>query len=450
MLPSLKESATSDRGPDRQAPPSIHTALGTPGSLLDAGTRTVMEAGFGRDFSSVRVHSDPAAAASARMVGAMAFTVGNHIVVDPRWHALHTGEGRRLLAHELAHVVQQVQEGGRTVPHGTPLEVGEAGGDLEHEAQAAADSFAQAPSAAARTVGRSALQSAGLHVARQPVPAPTGSGSTSANDLSGTPFANFHPRLKTELATKFDKGSHATLAAALDALRNEDIASMARVGSRVSDIEPGLWDHVKEIKGGWITDNYGIGMVWKDDAKAEEFVLTKGSSTWCKDDPVSALAYHGTTHSTRQVPDSPGLPGLHAIFHGAKSDVHIDLHQPLKKGTTLLGYCQMDVKSWKEHAADVELGGGARATPLGRYAGAKGRIAKLRDTLKDPWALNQLKEAEKDLKAIEKKVTEYAARGKMVGTSFEGDQAMAADKTTMEHLEAAEHDIASAENALED
>jgi hypothetical protein len=38
---------------------------------------------------------------------------------------------------------------------------------------------------------------------------------------------------------------------ALDALRNEDIASMARVGSRVSDIEPGLWDHVKEIKGGW-------------------------------------------------------------------------------------------------------------------------------------------------------------------------------------------------------
>ena len=38
----------------------------------------------------------------------------------------------------------------------------------------------------------------------------------------------------------------------------------------------------------------------------------------------------------------------------------------------------------------------------------------------------------------------------MVGTFFEGDQAMAADKTTMDHLEAAEHDIASAENALED
>jgi hypothetical protein len=413
-----------------------------------------MEAGFGRDFSSVRVHADPVAAASARAVGAMAFAVGNHIVVDPRWHAPHTGEGRRLLAHELAHVVQQGREGDRSVSHGTPLEMGEAGGDLEREAQAAADSLAQAPGAATPTVGRNAgaLQPAGLHVARQPVPAPagSGSGSASANDLSGTPFANFHPRLKTELATKFDKGTHATLAAALDALRNEDIASMARVGSRVSDIEPGLWDHVKEIKGGWITDNYGIGMVWKDDSKAEEFVLTKGSSSWCKDNPVSALAYHGTTHSARQIPDSPGLPGLHAIFHGAKSDLHIDLHQPLKKDTDVLGYCSTEAKSWKEHAADVELGGGARATPLGRYAGAKGRISQLRAKLTDQWALNQLKEAEKDLDAISKKVTEYAARGKMTGTSFEGDQAMAADKTTMEHLEAAEHDIASAENALED
>lgn len=429
----------------------MHDVVRTPGRPLDACTLAFMEAGFDRDFSLVRVHTDPSAAASARAVGAMAYTVGNHVVVDPRWHAPHTRDGRRLLAHELAHVVQQ---GGRTASHTTPLEVGEAHGDLEHEAEHTADALARpaagagCPASGSRStrvaVGRP-LRPAALHVARQPVPAPA-----NVNDLTGTPFASFHPRLKTELATKFSKGSHATLAEALNALRNEDIASMARVGSRVSDIEAGLWDHVKEIKGGWITDNYGIGLVWMDDAKAEEFALTKGSSTWCKDDPVSALAYHGTTHSVRQIPASPGQPGLHAIFHGKKSDVHIDLHQPLKKGTTLLGFCQVDFESWKEHASDVELGGGARATPLGHYASARGRIATLRGKLKDPWALGQLDEAKKDLDAIEKKVTGYAARGKMVGTTFEGDQAMAADKTTMDHLEAAEHDIASAENALLD
>src|SRR5262249_14700889 len=60
-----------------------------------------------RDFSDVRVHSDERAAESARSVNALAYTVGSNVVFGQRQFPLHSGAGRQLLAHELAHVVQQ-------------------------------------------------------------------------------------------------------------------------------------------------------------------------------------------------------------------------------------------------------------------------------------------------------------------------------------------------------
>jgi hypothetical protein len=66
-----------------------------------------MEPRFGRDFGGVRVHTDPAAAESARAVDAHAYTVGQHIVFDSGKYDPHSGPGRNLLAHELAHTVQQ-------------------------------------------------------------------------------------------------------------------------------------------------------------------------------------------------------------------------------------------------------------------------------------------------------------------------------------------------------
>jgi hypothetical protein len=77
------------------------------GQSLDARTRADMEARFGFDFTRVRVHTDAEAARSADAVEARAFTVGRDIVFGPGQYAPHGGEGRRLLAHELAHVVQQ-------------------------------------------------------------------------------------------------------------------------------------------------------------------------------------------------------------------------------------------------------------------------------------------------------------------------------------------------------
>jgi hypothetical protein len=70
-----------------------------------------MEARFGRDFRPVRVHTDSRAAEAARDLEARAFTVGRDVVFGAGEYAPDAGEGRRLLAHELAHVVQQWEAG---------------------------------------------------------------------------------------------------------------------------------------------------------------------------------------------------------------------------------------------------------------------------------------------------------------------------------------------------
>lgn len=89
------------------APPSVHEALAVPGQPLDPATRDFMEPRFGYDFSNVRVHADAAAERSARDVRAHAYTVGHNVVFGAGRFQPGANEGRRLLAHELTHVVQQ-------------------------------------------------------------------------------------------------------------------------------------------------------------------------------------------------------------------------------------------------------------------------------------------------------------------------------------------------------
>lgn len=90
----------------REAPPHVDEVLRSPGQQLTAAMRAFMQLRFGRDFSSVRIHSDPRAARSAKQLGASAYTVGDHIVFAEGRLAPSTPAGSRLLAHELAHVVQ--------------------------------------------------------------------------------------------------------------------------------------------------------------------------------------------------------------------------------------------------------------------------------------------------------------------------------------------------------
>jgi hypothetical protein len=101
----------SGRGAADVAPPIVHEVLNGPAKPLDAATRAFMEPRFGHDFSEVKVHADARAAESARSVGALAYTVDRHVVFGGGQYAPASPNGRHLLAHELAHVVQQGSTG---------------------------------------------------------------------------------------------------------------------------------------------------------------------------------------------------------------------------------------------------------------------------------------------------------------------------------------------------
>ena len=90
-----------------QTPASVRAVLGGMGKPLDRDSQKFFSARFGHDFSRVRVHADESAARSAREVGARAYTVGDHIAFGAGRYAPDTAEGRRLLAHELTHTIQQ-------------------------------------------------------------------------------------------------------------------------------------------------------------------------------------------------------------------------------------------------------------------------------------------------------------------------------------------------------
>jgi hypothetical protein len=70
-----------------------------------------METRFAHDFSRVRVHTDAAAASSAQQIRALAYTAGHNVVFGTGQYSPHTNKGKALLAHELAHVVQQTSHG---------------------------------------------------------------------------------------------------------------------------------------------------------------------------------------------------------------------------------------------------------------------------------------------------------------------------------------------------
>jgi hypothetical protein len=98
-------SAPTQESPE--VPHSVHEVLRSPGQPLDPVIRVFMEPRFGHDFSQVRVHSGGAVEQSALDVNAHAYTVGQHIVFGAGRYAPGTPGGRHLIAHELAHTIDQ-------------------------------------------------------------------------------------------------------------------------------------------------------------------------------------------------------------------------------------------------------------------------------------------------------------------------------------------------------
>jgi hypothetical protein len=128
----LQRQASSSAGVS-EVPPVVHEVLNSPGQSLDLPTREFMESRFGKDFSHVRIHTDGKAARSTRAVDALAYTVGKDVVFGAGHYAPSTNAGRRILAHELTHVVQQ-----RNAPSFGALQVGASDLPGEREADAVA------------------------------------------------------------------------------------------------------------------------------------------------------------------------------------------------------------------------------------------------------------------------------------------------------------------------
>ncbi|SED64621.1 protein of unknown function [Rhizobiales bacterium GAS188] len=94
-----------------EVPSIVEETLSGPSQQLDPAVRAEMESRFGRDFGEVRIHVGGDAATSASAVNAKAYAVGQHVVFGTGNYAPGTVTGRELLAHELAHVVQQGRGG---------------------------------------------------------------------------------------------------------------------------------------------------------------------------------------------------------------------------------------------------------------------------------------------------------------------------------------------------
>jgi hypothetical protein len=149
--------------------------LESPGQPLEPDIAAVLGQGFGRDLSQIRVHADTGAARSAAALGADAYTVGPHIAFAAGALAPRSPPGRRLLAHEVSHALQQ---GMRPATPDTPLELTEPGDAMEQAAERGAAAVMQGapPPPIAPTGPRLARQAATDKAAggepAKPTPAP--------------------------------------------------------------------------------------------------------------------------------------------------------------------------------------------------------------------------------------------------------------------------------------
>lgn len=181
----LQRAAATQEATSSSVPPVVHEALRSPGRPLDPAVRADMESRFGHDFSEVRVHTDTRAADSAEAVQALAYTVGSQVAFAPGRYAPGSSQGRRLLAHELTHVVQQM---------GASPSRSEASA-LEARARAAAVEVDGVAGQGEREAAREQESAGRLTLQRQPAqgapPAPRGWGGCSQNE---------HASLNAELA----------------------------------------------------------------------------------------------------------------------------------------------------------------------------------------------------------------------------------------------------------
>lgn len=159
----IQDSGLSPQHSDA-VPRIVHNVLRSPGQPLDATNRAYFESRFGHDFSGVRVHADAKAAESARAVNALAYTVGRDVVFGEGQYVPASASGRRLLIHELSHVLQQ---GARSAPS-TNLRVDNSESALEYEADKITETIVQRNDSPAKIERAPAVRLARQEATRRP------------------------------------------------------------------------------------------------------------------------------------------------------------------------------------------------------------------------------------------------------------------------------------------
>jgi hypothetical protein len=139
----------SESGEDEERSPVLDVVGRGGGRPLEPELRSDMEQRLGHDFGEVRVHSDEPAGESARSVGAHAYTVGSEVVFQPSSWAPGTPDGRRTLAHELTHVVQQRSGPVDGTPTGGGVSVSHPSDRFEQEATRISEQTVPGPTPAA-------------------------------------------------------------------------------------------------------------------------------------------------------------------------------------------------------------------------------------------------------------------------------------------------------------
>jgi hypothetical protein len=138
------------------------------GQPLNPALREEMEARFNDDLSAVRIHNDAGAARSAAAVSARAYTVGDEVVFGADAPALDAAEGKRTLAHELTHVIQQRQGPVSGTPVGGGITVSEPSDVFEQAAETNA-ARVLAPVSGSDTIATpEAVAAEGMSMQRQP------------------------------------------------------------------------------------------------------------------------------------------------------------------------------------------------------------------------------------------------------------------------------------------
>jgi hypothetical protein len=153
------------------------------GRPLEQPFRSSMERRFGHDFSRVRIYADSEAGRAADSVNAAAFTIGQNIVFGGGRFAPATHTGNRLLAHELAHTVQQ-----RNAVAGPSL------GPSSAHSEAEARSTAASMSSGGTATSLSPVPS--LAMAKDPPPPPGGGGTTTTTTTYPSDEPNDTPEMR--------------------------------------------------------------------------------------------------------------------------------------------------------------------------------------------------------------------------------------------------------------